>query len=409
VTGPQHLPFGLLLQLAGRLVVVEGLQACGSTTTKAANKTRRLAARLLEDEVELRDGLTAGDGETPPMQSHMGAIVRRAETLAASSPAPRKVVNEYLTVIRQRTQEIDCGLCARSPRTPCSPTMDRDVVDLNVRDGACIGRLRAQFDQTVEVARWFFGAFGEASSYVLNRDLRLSTSHTGSPRPHGFECSHVSVTASHVREPKVSRVKLIFHLEQFAESTYHVIPYVFLHELICHVWDGAETGIIPEPSDADPFAEGWMDFIAICLHDEWLDSRYPQLPAPPTPTVKRKALAWQFHECRAEAPANTKDRDPATLRAQGVSAARTMLEGLEAEGRRLQSPKAREWFYRLSAFLLLYRPTRRTSAMFWEPTAADITEVARKIEESGAPDAWNYICSRLDDLLASRILNEVSF
>jgi hypothetical protein len=51
------------------------------------------------------------------------------------------------------------------------------------------------------------------------------------------------------------------------------IPYLLCHELVCHVNQGA-------PMDSgDPFAEGWMDLVAMRLHDEWANEIFPWAPA----------------------------------------------------------------------------------------------------------------------------------
>jgi hypothetical protein len=50
------------------------------------------------------------------------------------------------------------------------------------------------------------------------------------------------------------------------------VPYVLCHELVCHAFQGAVN------SDEDSFAEGWMDQVALSLHDEWSDHLFPRAP-----------------------------------------------------------------------------------------------------------------------------------
>ncbi|WP_425003116.1 hypothetical protein [Mycolicibacterium sp. S3B2] len=50
------------------------------------------------------------------------------------------------------------------------------------------------------------------------------------------------------------------------------MPYLLCHEFVCHAFQGAKRA-----SD-DPFAEGWMDRVALNLHDFWADELFPSAP-----------------------------------------------------------------------------------------------------------------------------------
>ena len=53
------------------------------------------------------------------------------------------------------------------------------------------------------------------------------------------------------------------------------IPYLFFHELVCHVFQGnAPAGGAP-PAEKDAFAEGWMDAVAITVHSQVMNGDGP--------------------------------------------------------------------------------------------------------------------------------------
>jgi len=68
-------------------------------------------------------------------------------------------------------------------------------------------------------------------------------------------------------------VKLTLVPSRLGTPSWACVPYLLCHELVCHVNQAA-------PLDSlDPFAEGWMDFVAWQLHDEWADQLFPWAPA----------------------------------------------------------------------------------------------------------------------------------
>jgi hypothetical protein len=50
------------------------------------------------------------------------------------------------------------------------------------------------------------------------------------------------------------------------------IPYLLCHELASHVFQGADH------DTEDPFAEGWMDSVALSLHQDWAQVFFPWAP-----------------------------------------------------------------------------------------------------------------------------------
>ena len=60
------------------------------------------------------------------------------------------------------------------------------------------------------------------------------------------------------------------------QETIAALPRSLLHEYIAHVPQGPHTGGRVHPDPSDPFAEGWMDYIAHCVFKDVLARRRPQ-------------------------------------------------------------------------------------------------------------------------------------
>jgi hypothetical protein len=68
-------------------------------------------------------------------------------------------------------------------------------------------------------------------------------------------------------------VKLTFVPGLLGPPSWASVPYLLCHELICHVNQAAPM------SSEDPFAEGWMDLVALRLHNQWAEEIFPWAPA----------------------------------------------------------------------------------------------------------------------------------
>lgn len=68
-------------------------------------------------------------------------------------------------------------------------------------------------------------------------------------------------------------VKLTFIPGLLGPPSWASVPYLLCHELICHVNQAAPM------SSEDPFGEGWMDLVALQLHDHWAEKIFPWAPA----------------------------------------------------------------------------------------------------------------------------------
>ena len=68
-------------------------------------------------------------------------------------------------------------------------------------------------------------------------------------------------------------VKLTFIPGRLGPPSWASVPYLLCHELICHVNQAAPM------SSEDSFAEGWMDLVALQLHNQWAEEIFPWAPA----------------------------------------------------------------------------------------------------------------------------------
>jgi len=67
-------------------------------------------------------------------------------------------------------------------------------------------------------------------------------------------------------------VNLTLHPARLGPPSLASIPYLLCHELVCHVFQGADH------DSEDPFAEGWMDRVALTLHQVWAQALFARAP-----------------------------------------------------------------------------------------------------------------------------------
>ena len=133
-------------------------------------------------------------------------------------------------------------------------------------------------------------------------------------------------------------------------ETIAALPRVLLHEYISHVPQGPYFTARTHPDAGDGFAEGWMDYVAHCIHRSVLDRRGPSQELAGYLVLTWMGIydsaAGRFFDARSALP----DRDAvAAGRCEGAAAARHLHDEL----RRLLAARALETT--ASADELLYR------------------------------------------------------
>ena len=130
-------------------------------------------------------------------------------------------------------------------------------------------------------------------------------------------------------------------------ETIAALPRVLLHEYISHVSQGPYQDERAHPGPEDGFAEGWMDYVAHCVHRAVLQRRGPS-----NPLADYLALTWLgFYEATAErffsARSALRGYDPAAAaRSEGAKAARQLHDLLR--GLKETSDNPDEALYRFS-------------------------------------------------------------
>ena len=85
---------------------------------------------------------------------------------------------------------------------------------------------------------------------------------------------HVSGYARSLRDAKgyYTKVGLEVRERSFGWRQYSLLPYLLLHEILCHAFQSLDNPPIrPDADPSDAWSEGWMDTLAYKLALEWLN------------------------------------------------------------------------------------------------------------------------------------------
>ncbi|OJF14502.1 hypothetical protein [Couchioplanes caeruleus] len=192
--------------------------------------------------------------------------------------------------------------------------------------------LPAAFDKAVEEAFELYRAHGlPVSPDMLERitvrfDHQLGSLH--SPLP--IQLTAVTCLHEEPGDPPSARVDVRVNAKLMDELTAFSLPYVLLHECVCHVFQGPWQGGRTSADPSSRFAEGWMDYVAFSVHQMLARSRHggsgdPDLTMTPRAAAQEEA-ADTVHKARYAK--NVEDRAWAQ-RALGVRAAHNMRSLLE--------------------------------------------------------------------------------
>jgi len=133
--------------------------------------------------------------------------------------------------------------------------------------------LRSMFEAALVLTRDCYQ--GWADWPVASVDLGVAAvSNPVYPDPASFGELGVVACVPPREEPEAPAiVKLTFVPGLLGPPSWASVPYLLCHELICHVNQAAPM------SSEDPFAEGWMDLVALQLHNQWAEKIFPWAPA----------------------------------------------------------------------------------------------------------------------------------
>jgi hypothetical protein len=133
--------------------------------------------------------------------------------------------------------------------------------------------LGSMFEAALGLARDCYQRWADWS--VTSVDLALgAVINPVYPDPAGFGELGVVACVPPREEPEAPAiVKLTFIPGLLGPPSWASVPYLLCHELICHVNQAAPM------SSEDPFGEGWMDLVALQLHNHWAEEIFPWAPA----------------------------------------------------------------------------------------------------------------------------------
>ena len=180
--------------------------------------------------------------------------------------------------------EVYTGLVRWNKEDYPPSTAREHLEDLKNRLGPCIGPpAKAALDKAaisgqqllddmfVAVANRVYSLYGALADTAINFKV-LAINHAPYPNDPARECANGAV-AVFSRDPEGGggpTVKLSIFPSLFGPPSLASVPYLLCHELVCHAFQR------PKLQNDDPFAEGWMDCVALSLHDAWSGDLYPQ-------------------------------------------------------------------------------------------------------------------------------------
>ncbi|MEU4161713.1 hypothetical protein [Actinoplanes sp. NPDC026670] len=264
---------------------------------------------------------------------------------------PAGPVSGFLTTLAEDLRSSMMPFPDGGAEKVCSPMLD-DIERLL----ADAGRLRNDplqtlFTDTLRAAAGAYRACGLPLPDDMVTAVEVSFDHQSAPVDSALPIQVIATTRLGDTPSGVSaHVDIVVSPTYLDELTVFALPYVLLHECVCHVFQGPwGPGRIQADADSR-FAEGWMDHIAYtvaCDQARALAGGKPasSLSAVPRPGALREA-ADQVHRARHQP--HPRDRAWAA-RAMGVRAARNLAELMtrlpELAGRPVEAAAA---FRRLS-------------------------------------------------------------
>jgi hypothetical protein len=96
-----------------------------------------------------------------------------------------------------------------------------------------------------------------------------------------------------------TRISLAVRDKSFQWEQFCMLPYVLLHEILCHAFQSLDNPDTRENAHAaDAWSEGWMDRLAFHLAGEWLQRRQHRFRLTPSELEDAKQQIWRLHDFR---------------------------------------------------------------------------------------------------------------
>jgi hypothetical protein len=236
--------------------------------------------------------------------------------------------------------------------------------------GHCVRPLKILLDAAIETARAYYEFY---CPEFFDIHQPPTTSYCVRPYPAGGRDKpyHIPVPVFATAETrfddgslgKKSEIVLKLSVDLFDLNTQESLPYILLHEALCHVFQGCAAGQVKRTTTTgfDIFSEGWIDSL---ISEIFLDFRLGKSPR----QEFNQVLAGQGQICAGiemqEARANTA-RVPMSLFAPYVARGRTVANWVRtALSDRLGPESSRRAFFQLSLGInLLLEGTGQRNAL----------------------------------------------
>jgi len=173
------------------------------------------------------------------------------------------IVRDYTDTLKQQRFCTNC--VPDSAQICCAARSDHDVV---ARYGKCIRYFKDTFTEVLNHTRYAYQDAGctEVESVRVEfcteytRDLALAV--TGDPQGQYNLSGRANFSA---QSGDCSFVTLLVDPGMFSLDDYHSVPYVLMHECVCHAYQRIGQTEVGDPPAFSAFAEGWMDRVALEL------------------------------------------------------------------------------------------------------------------------------------------------
>jgi hypothetical protein len=132
--------------------------------------------------------------------------------------------------------------------------------------------LQSMFDSALTLTRDCYQRWADWSADSVDLDVSVVSNPIYPDSANFGELGVVACVPPREDARAPATVKLTFVPGLLGPPSWASVPYLLCHELICHVNQAAPM------SSEDPFAEGWMDLVALQLHDQWAEEIFPWAP-----------------------------------------------------------------------------------------------------------------------------------
>ncbi|GIF15741.1 hypothetical protein [Actinoplanes teichomyceticus] len=191
----------------------------------------------------------------------------------------------------------------RDAERTCAPLLDE--IDRVLRDAGQLREdlLMSAFAATMQAAVELYHRHGEGVPDDVVKRVSVTFGHQGMPVQSELPIQLTATTYLEDQpEGPSARVDVVINPGLLDELTVFSLPYVLLHECVCHVLQGPWQSGRSQPDPGDRFAEGWMDVAAYLAHQTldypWLgDASGLDLLAPRRAAARLEA-AEKVHRAR---------------------------------------------------------------------------------------------------------------